>query len=72
MKKKQNPIHINPKHKGELHKELGISEDEKIPEKKLEKAKKDASPEDKKRIVFAENAKKFKHSKKSPSKIKEY
>ena len=61
MSKKQNPIHIKPENKGKLHEELGVPEGEKIPEKKLEKAKKHAAPAEKKQIVFAENAKKFKH-----------
>ena len=50
---------IKPSHKGLLHKDLGVPKGKKIPEKKLEKAKKNASPAEKKRIVFAENAKKW-------------
>lgn len=49
--------------KGALHKELGIAPDKKISDKTLEKADKHASPLEKKRITFAENAKKFNHSK---------
>ena len=53
-------IKIKEKNKGKLHEDLGVAEDKKIPTKKLEEAKKDASPAEKKRIVFAENAKKWK------------
>ena len=52
-------IRIKPSHKGELHKELGVKVGKKIPAKKLEEAKKDASPKEKKQIQFAENAKKW-------------
>lgn len=52
-------IHIKAENKGKLHKELGVSADKKIPGKKLEAAKKTAGPAEKKRIVFAENAKKW-------------
>lgn len=52
-------IHIKAANKGKLHKELGVPKDKKIPAKKLEAAKKNASPAEKKRIVFAENAKKW-------------
>lgn len=54
-------IKIKPENKGKLHKELGVKKGEKIPEKKLESAKKNAGPAEKKRITFAENAKKWKH-----------
>ena len=50
---------IKPSHKGLLHKDLGVPAGKKIPVKKMEKAKKNASPAEKKRIVFAENAKKW-------------
>ena len=53
-------IHIKAANKGKLHKELGVPQGKKIPEKKMEAAKKDASPAEKKRITFAENAKKWK------------
>ena len=52
-------INIKPQNKGKLHKELDVKLGEKIPAKKLEAAKKDASPAEKKRIQFAENAKKW-------------
>ena len=50
---------IKPSHKGLLQKDLGVPAGQKIPVKKMEKAKKNASPAEKKRIVFAENAKKW-------------
>ena len=56
----KKPIAIKPSHKGELHKELGVPQGKKIPVKKMEAAKANASPAEKKRIVFAENAKKWK------------
>jgi len=52
-------IKIKKENKGKLHKDLGIKEGEKIPTKKMERAKKNASPAEKKRIVFAENARKW-------------
>jgi hypothetical protein len=54
-------IKIKESHKGLLHKNLGVPQGEKIPAKKLAAAKKDASPAEKKRITFAQNAKKFNH-----------
>lgn len=54
-------IKIKPSHKGLLHKDLGVSPGKKISTGKLEKAKKTASPAEKKRIVFAENEKKWNH-----------
>ena len=52
-------IEIKASHKGLLHKDLGVKQGEKIPDKKLRAAEKTASPAEKKRIVFAENAKKW-------------
>ncbi len=52
-------INIKPSRKGLLHKELGVKKDAKIPTSKLESAKKNASPAEKKRIQFAENARKW-------------
>lgn len=52
-------IKIKPSHKGLLHKDLGIAKGKKIPVAKMEKAKSKADPAEKKRIVFAENAKKW-------------
>jgi hypothetical protein len=56
-----NPIHINPANKGKLHRELGVKPGKKIPVAKMEAAKKGASPAERKRIQFAENARKWKH-----------
>jgi hypothetical protein len=55
-------IHIKPQNKGKLHRELGVAQGKKIPLAKLAKAKKNATPAEKKRIVFAENARKWKHT----------
>ena len=52
-------IHIKAANKGKLHKELGVPAGKKIPAGKLAAAKKDASPAEKKRIVFAQNASKW-------------
>jgi hypothetical protein len=60
-KKTGSPIHINPANKGKLHAELGVPAGKKIPASKLASAKKGASPAERKRIQFAQNAKKFKH-----------
>ena len=57
-KSKDGKLHIKVK-KGALHKELGIKEGDKISDKELHKADKDAGPLEKKRITFAENAKKW-------------
>jgi hypothetical protein len=61
--KKKKTIHLNPEHKGLLHKEMGIKEGKKISTEELEKVKKNASPKKKQRIQFAENAKHFNHKK---------
>jgi hypothetical protein len=52
-------IHIKPSHRGELHQELGVPAGDKIPERKLERAKDNAGPAERKRITFAENARKW-------------
>jgi hypothetical protein len=44
--------------KGALHKELGVKEGKKIPEKKLKKAEHSKNPTLKKRAVLAETLKK--------------
>jgi hypothetical protein len=54
-------IKIKPSHKGLLHKDLGIAKGKKIPPKKLEKAAHSSNPAERKRAIFAENAKKWKH-----------
>ncbi len=56
---KRKPIAIKPENKGKLHEDLGVKKGAKIPLKKMEKAKADASPAEKKRIVFAENARRW-------------
>lgn len=47
--------------KGALHKDLGVPEGKPIPAGKLEKAAHSSDPLEKKRAVFAENAKKWNH-----------
>lgn len=47
------------KHKGALHKSLGVPEGKKIPEKKLEKAEHSKNPTTRKRAVLAETLKGF-------------
>lgn len=54
-------IHIQPSHKGLLHRDLGVKQGEPIPGKKLEKALHSEDPAVKKRAVFAENAKHWHH-----------
>lgn len=56
-------IKIKANNKGLLHKEMGVPQGKKIPVAKMEKAKSKAGPAEKKRIVFAENAKKWNKSK---------
>ena len=57
-------ISIKKSHKGLLHKSLGVPEKEPISMARMESAKGKATPAVKKRIVFAENARKWNHSKK--------
>ncbi len=52
-------IHIKAANVGKLHRDLGVASDKKISPSKLEHAKEGASPAEKKRIVFAENARKW-------------
>lgn len=52
-------IHINPKHKGMLHEDLGIPAGGKIPMSKLMAAKHSSSPAERKRATFAANARKW-------------
>ena len=58
-------IHINPAHKGLLHKELGVAEGTTIPAKKLAEAKDSTNPAERRRAIFAENAKAWSHASKS-------
>ena len=56
-------IHINPKHKGELHSDLGVPQGQPIPLSKIHAAEHSANPAVRKRAVFADNAKtKFHHA----------
>lgn len=54
-------IKIKKSHKGLLHKETGTPKGKKIPEKKIIKAEHSKNPKERKRAVFAENAKHFNH-----------
>lgn len=54
-------INIKPSHKGLLHKDLGVPSGSKIPAKKLAAAKNSSDPAERKRAVFAANAKKWHH-----------
>ena len=47
------------KHKGALHKELGVPQGKKIPEEKIEKAEHSKNPKLRKRAVLAETLKKM-------------
>jgi hypothetical protein len=46
---------IKPSHRGLLHKKLGIPQGERIPEAKIEAAKRSPSPALRKEATFAEN-----------------
>ena len=48
------------KHPGKLHRELGVPQGEKIPEKKLAKAAKSKSPTIRKEVALAKTLKKVK------------
>jgi len=54
-------IRIKKANKGKLHEELGVPEGKKIPESKLQAAKKSKDPAERKRATFAENAKHWNH-----------
>jgi len=54
-------IHINPRHKGLLHKDLGVPEGQKIPEAKLEKGLHSENKKVRARARFAKNAEHFEH-----------
>lgn len=45
--------------RGKLHRELGVKEGEKIPEKKIEKAEKSGSPKIKKQVKLAKTLESF-------------
>lgn len=55
-------INIKPSHKGLLHRDLGVAQGRPIPASKLEAAEHSGDPAERKRAVFAENAKHFNHS----------
>ena len=57
----RKPIRIKKSHRGLLHKDLGVPQGQPIPGARLADAMKTASPAEKKRIVFAQNAKHFNH-----------
>lgn len=57
-----DPIHLNPKNKGLLHKTLGIPVGEKIPVAKLQEAARSSDETVRKRAQFALNARKFNHA----------
>lgn len=57
----RKPIRIKKSHRGLLHKDLGMPSDQPIPGARLADAMKTAGPAEKKRLVFAENAKKWNH-----------
>lgn len=52
-------IKIKPSHKGLLHKDLGVAAGKPIPASKLSAARNSSNPAERKRAVFAENAKKW-------------
>lgn len=54
-------IHINPDHKGNLHKALNIPEGQEIPLEHLKQAKNSDDPEIRKMANFALNARGWKH-----------
>lgn len=55
-------IRIKKSHEGLLHKDLGVKEGSPIPAKKLDAARNSDDPAERKRAVFAENAKKWHHA----------
>lgn len=57
MAEKKNWIAGAIKHKGSLHKALGVAPSKKIPEKKLEKAEHSRNPSLRKKAVLAETLK---------------
>lgn len=54
-------INIKPSHKGLLHKDLGKKSGTKLTEKDLIRAKNSGSAAERKRAVFAENARHWNH-----------
>jgi hypothetical protein len=58
----KKPLNLNLK-KGALHEALGVPQEKKIPEDKLESALGSSSPLMRKRAQFAKNAKSWNHAK---------
>lgn len=56
-------IHLNPAHKGALHRALDIPQDKPIPEAKLDAAKSSSNAHVREMANFAKNARGFKHGK---------
>jgi len=56
-------IKINPAHKGELHRALGIPQGQKIPAQRIEEATHSTNPHMRAMAHFAKNARGFKHGK---------
>jgi hypothetical protein len=54
-------INIKPSHKGLFHKDLGKKPGAKITEKDIQRGKNSSSPAERKRAVFAENARHWNH-----------
>jgi hypothetical protein len=52
---------IKKSHEGELHRDLGVPQGRPIPASKLRQAAHSPDPAVRKRAVFAENAKKWRH-----------
>ncbi len=61
--KKKNWIAGAVKHKGALHRELGVPEGEKIPAKKMAKAAKSKNPKIKKQVALAKTLGKLRKKK---------
>lgn len=58
---KKAKIEINPAHKGLLHKNMGVAQGKPLSIASLKAAEKIAGPAEKKRIIFAENARHWNH-----------
>lgn len=69
--KKQTNFHPGGE-KGKLHRELGISEEKKIPAGRLKKAAHSSNPEIKRDAIRAETMKKWKHTGGKPLRQKMY
>lgn len=57
-------IHIKKSHRGLLHRDMGVPQGKKLTMGQMQRAAKNASPAEKKRIVFAENARSWGRNKK--------